>query len=165
MSQPLKQSGVACGAFGLYLLHEFMCRSRGDKKRALWFCLRLQLRAKHKFWMRSCWFKYLRGWGVCSREDRGLKWREHVENTWIANRGMWHVQYQLMQKKIFEKQKTSHHAVESTNYISKTDTVGGFIFFSVFYFPYSFLTTIGFCIHALECGFQSHKHKVLKHSH
>lgn len=32
MSQPLKQSGVARGAFGLYLLHEFMCRSRENKK-------------------------------------------------------------------------------------------------------------------------------------
>lgn len=46
MSQPLKQSSIASGAFGLYLLHEFMCHSRENKERVRWFCLRLQVQAK-----------------------------------------------------------------------------------------------------------------------
>lgn len=35
MSLPLKQSSIASGAFGLYLLHEFMCCSSENKERVL----------------------------------------------------------------------------------------------------------------------------------
>ena len=126
--QALKQSDVASGAFGLYLLHEFMCHSGGNKKKSTLILFKATTTSETQVVdeepLTDADLNISEDEAYTPGRGEGLEWREHVENIWMANRGRWQVQWKLT-RNTSEEQRSRHRAAESTNYISKTNAVGG----------------------------------------